>query len=591
MGVPGFFAWLLRNYKENNIVSEGVDGTVNTLYLDANCLFHPQCFKVLGDYYSTNVDKLEKMMINRIINYIDYLIDYVNPSNMVYISVDGVAPMAKMSQQRKRRYRSVDDNILKDNIKKKHGQKINTSWTNTVITPGTEFMEKLHRSIVSYIKKRKDKNINYSSYHTPGEGEHKILQHIKEKENPEDICVIYGLDADLIFLALATQRKNIYLLREAVHFGKPGKKEESLIPKEMLDIVKDVEEELSYVSIDNLRDRISKKMCEIVEGEDKFVGLEDDEVVGKLDKQDTNFLINDFIFICYLLGNDFLPHLPSVDIRTGGLDLLIGCYADIYNTIDQPLVVFKNKKVSINTVFLDMLLQTVSKREEYYFKEIQPRHFKSLERRRCPSDDPYDIEMWNLENMKDVDVENPIELGVGYRQDWKFKYYEYYFGVSEYQNELVFSMVQQYLTGLVWVAKYYFEKCPSWYWQYPYTHAPFISDISYMFNKFSGKMNKLKFDNSKPITPCTQLLAVLPPSCSDILPKSYRSLVLSSKSPVIDMYPKEVILDMLYKDSYFKCVPHIPNVEISRILDCTKQLKLTDQEKQRDNVLKDIKNR
>ena len=40
-------------------------------------------------------------------------------------------------------------------------------------------------------------------------------------------------------------------------------------------------------------------------------------------KLDKNNIINDFIFICYLMGNDFLPHLPSLDIYENAIDTLI----------------------------------------------------------------------------------------------------------------------------------------------------------------------------------------------------------------------------------------------------------------------------
>lgn len=621
MGVPGFFAWLIKNYNRQDIIQEKLNdeliNKVNTLYIDANCLFHPQCFKVLEHYDKlTDVYKLEGKMITRILNYMDYLIDYANPSKYVHISVDGVAPMAKMSQQRKRRFRSIDDNVAKEEIKKKYGKKVNTSWNNTVITPGTEFMERLHLSIIKYVKNRKRRMgkgrgkgrgidiihnpiIIYSSYHVPGEGEHKILQHIKSREDKNELYTIYGLDADLIFLSLATQRKNIYLLREAIHFG--TNKDDDMLAKTDKDI-SDVGEVLNYVSIDNLKDCIRNKIGDILdaknEDRDKYLfnNSDDKEDVGEdninIDEKhlDKEFLTNDYIFLCYLLGNDFLPHLPSIDIRIGGLDFLIDCYSDIYNTLDAPLVNYdqNKKKVDINSIFLDMLFRKISQKEDYYFREIMPKYFRNLERRKCQSSDPCDIELWNLENMKGFDVEDTIKLGIDHKLDWKFRYYEHYFGASEFQNELIFSMVKEYMCGLIWVAKYYFEECPSWYWQYPYSHAPFVSNISQLFNKF--KLNSFKFDKSKPISPCVQLLAVLPPACSNILPQSYRYLVSSKNSPIIDMYPQRVELDLLYKDSYFKCIPHIPNVEIERLLKCVNSVELTTDEHRRNAILKDIKN-
>ena len=151
MGVPGFFAWLLKNYKGKKIICPSIKSKVDVLYLDSNCLFHPQCFKTIEHFFDWNNEPvLEKKMMRRIIAYIDFLHDYVNP-NELYISVDGVAPMAKMNQQRKRRYRSGDDNDIKNAIKLKHNKAIGKPWSNTVITPGTEFMEALHQKLLQYI--------------------------------------------------------------------------------------------------------------------------------------------------------------------------------------------------------------------------------------------------------------------------------------------------------------------------------------------------------------------------------------------------------------------------------------------------------
>lgn len=45
-------------------------------------------------------------------------------------------------------------------------------------------------------------NVNYSSYLEDGEGEHKIINFIKKFG--DKTCMIFGLDADLIFLSLLT---------------------------------------------------------------------------------------------------------------------------------------------------------------------------------------------------------------------------------------------------------------------------------------------------------------------------------------------------------------------------------------------------
>ncbi len=54
MGVPGFFAWILKNYKKKNMITnvsnnEDLKDKISNLFIDNNCLIHPQCFAILNE--------------------------------------------------------------------------------------------------------------------------------------------------------------------------------------------------------------------------------------------------------------------------------------------------------------------------------------------------------------------------------------------------------------------------------------------------------------------------------------------------------------------------------------------------------------
>lgn len=585
MGVPGFFSWLLKNYQKNKIISYQIDGDVDILYIDANCAFHPQCFKVLGHYKnSLSLEKLENKMIKRIINFLIYLIGFVNPKKEVYIAVDGVAPMAKINQQRKRRYKTVIDNVQRNEINSKYDKEVIDVWNNTTITPGTSFMEKLHQKLVQFIKSNElELNIKYtySSYHTIGEGEHKILQDIRSKvhDNKDDIYVIYGLDADLFFLSMGSQKNNIYLLREELFSKSKVHNEDDDF---MFNILTDVTEDLNYVSVDETKDCINSHFHKVIR--DK---LEDPH------KELNDNYINDFIILCFLLGNDFLPNIPSLNIKHNGLNFIINIYVSIHIQTNEFLLVNKE----INYKFFTSLIKEISMFEENYFLKIYPKYQEANLKRKCSSNDPYDIEIWKIDNLKNIDTsDQPKNVGQCDPLEWKYDYYYYYFKTSNNHSQHVNDVCHQYLKGIIWTIHYYFDKCISYEWQYPYFCAPFISDFHHYLvpNKnnqtINNDINKVKVfqKDTLVITPLVQLLAVIPPQYNKILPYKYIKLMESQNSPILDYFPTHVKLDYLYKDVLYKCMPFIPNVNMEEFCQAVKGISHDKKEIERNQLLDNI---
>ena len=206
-------------------------------------------------------------------------------------------------------------------------------------------MEKLHNKILMHYKSKKQDKMQYiySSYHVAGEGEHKILQHIKK--NKIENTVIYGLDADLIFLAMASDVKNIYLMREETNININVKIHNNI----KKDPIKDVEHDLIYVAISNVKQSLNKYMQDSIRIENM------------------NFC-DDFIILCFLLGNDFLPHFPSIDIYKEGLEYVLEMYKEIYLDLRQNLLI-KNQDIKINNEFIKMLFKKLGNCEDKYFSD------------------------------------------------------------------------------------------------------------------------------------------------------------------------------------------------------------------------------
>lgn len=551
MGIPGFFSWLLQKYSQHKIIINNPNKRVDNLYIDANCLFHPQCMKLV-ETLSCDIDNetLEQLMIENIMNYITYIIKYVSPT-LVYISVDGVAPLAKINQQRYRRYKSHKDSLIRENLLKKYKTQKKSSWSNVSITPGTQFMEKLHIGLKNYCaqySKTNNVKIIYSSYHTPGEGEHKILDYLRTLD--KGTHVIYGLDADLIFLAMTCQNKNMYLLRESETFKNKHDNEMSNAT------INNPADEFLYVCIDALKICFTEKINEIIY--EKMYNY-------NLNISLPNDLTNDVVFICYFLGNDFIAHLPTIDIKKYGMDILLDAYAETYVKYQKLLVKFVDHRVTIDMVFLDNFINYLSIQEKQYFEEILPYWYSKMCHKRCYATNAQDKIIWELENMKIIKPDDVFQLNHGNMDDWKFKYYEYYFGSNEYQEELIQNLCSNYLEGLMWVTRYYFEGCAAWRWSYNYSHAPFLSDLSKFIRSCRYDINNVLFDKSIPLTPLVQLLSVIPPAHNKLLPIQFRELMMSSYSNIIDMFPTDIEYDIGNKDMFWQCLPMLPHLDIERI--------------------------
>jgi 5'-3' exonuclease len=579
MGVPGFFLWLWKKYKSKKFVFNKNDigksnwgnyipdiNNIDELLIDANCLLHPQCFEILNENLNfKDKYKLETKMIENILKYLKFIIDYVDPKKVIYIAIDGVAPVAKIKQQRMRRYKSAKDRYTFENIKKKHKKEITSFWTNSAITPGTELMQRFTDNINKFISETNfgNRKVIFSSANTPSEGEHKLLQYIRNKKKDESSYVIYGLDADLIFLALATERESVFLLRESQQMNNKSEQ-------------KDI---LNYVSIDIMKECVYQ---EIISGFDK------DMLINKPNKKK---IINDFIFMCYFLGNDFLPAIPSLDIRcyeknvVNGLTLLIQAYSKTYNENQDNIInieiIDDDKKITINKDFMQELMEYLVLFENDFFTKM----YKSKRRtRRCNSNDPYDLEMHKLNNLM-FKIKNPIELGKDTDELWKFRYYQNYYKSTNNQKKIIKNACDEYYKGMLWVANYYFDKCPSWTWYYPYDHAPFISDLVENFKHYD--LDSVKFTKGEALLPFEQLLCVIPQQFSYLLPIKIRYLMYKNESPLIHLFPYDFELDMLYKTQYWQCIPFLPELEIELVKKTISKVRFDNQEMER-NKRKDI---
>ena len=524
MGIPSYFSHMLK--KHNNIITNlnTANITIDNFYLDCNSIIYDTIKDIP---YLNNID-FERELILAVCNKIEYYISIINPTEIAYIAFDGVAPVAKLEQQRSRRYKSW----LQKNINAEINSEISdldyiNEWDTSNITPGTEFMRALTYNIKEYFndliitKKYRVKNIIISCSDDNGEGEHKIYLNIRANAiyHTNSTSVIYGLDADLIMLALnhADIMKKIYLFRETPHFIKNINK--NLNPNE-----------LYLFDISNLATLIIRDIINIDNNIDNNISINDtsnnanNDVKTYMSNDTNNMIITtyknilfDYVFICFLLGNDFLPHFPSINIRSNGIDKLLSTYKHLFchrtsstnikNLTNDKKIIWRNFREYIKylseleVIYLRNEMEDRNKYEKYILSNIHGHNTKEYSLQLIPS--------------KERDIEKYINP---YVDGWKTRYYKMLFDINIDDNRRK-EICVNYLEGIEFTFKYYNDGCPDWRWKYNYHYPPLLEDLLKYIPYFNVEfIPENAINKNNPISEYTQLCYVLPRNSLNLLP-------------------------------------------------------------------------
>jgi 5'-3' exonuclease len=502
MGIPSYFSHIVK--KHRNIFKKVSKETtkIDNLYLDCNSIIYDAVHELQKDSVHgqkehskiNNFSTFEKLLIKMVCEKLEYYLELLEPAQRVLIAFDGVAPVAKLEQQRKRRYMSwYNEKILAE---LKNEKSDSATWSTSSITPGTEFMKQLTADIKIHFQKNKTNiKIMISASDEVGEGEHKIYEYIRQNSDyhSNTTTVIYGLDADLIMLTLNHLHisNKMYLFRETPHFIQGIDK--TLDPNELylMDIPYFAERMIEELSEGNVQER----------------------------KDLTNNKIFDYIFICFFLGNDFMPHFPALNIRTSGIDTLICAYKHVFNgtkssiiennVTDGQTIIWKNLRKFIDYLSSNEL---ESIKNEYVRREKQAKNMSY-------SDNKKEEEKLLLIPLKDRSIEkfiNPYESG------WQERYYNALFNIK-INDDRRKEICLNYLEGLEWTMKYYSKECVDWRWSYKYDYPPLLCDLIKYVPYFDTTLLEIKPKN--PVNPLVQLSYVLPKSSHYLLPPNIRALL------------------------------------------------------------------
>lgn len=609
MGIPAFFRWLHRKYPQmvEQHGDQNLDPETKTkmwfdnLYLDMNNIIHPCTHPE-----DRPPPQTENEMFDAIFEYTEKVMLMVRPRHLVFLAIDGVAPRAKMNQQRTRRFRAVQEaeekrveiEKIRTKLREQNIEPDKTdskSFDSNVITPGTKFMTNLSIALENWIKKKltsfdergiwhKDLKVILSDASVPGEGEHKIMDYLRKEKasdhyNPNLRHLLYGADADLIMLGLATHEKHFTILREEFRPNQPrpcdlcrqfGHKLEecqgirSIEEAKKMPIVGAQDPVFIYIKLYPLKEFIRRDM-----EQDSYVPL------------DLDRFIDDYIFLCFFVGNDFLPHLPCLDIRENAVDRLLRIYHNVNRNYWRPgMYLTDNGTVDLEKC--QEILHELGRVENEIFRKRKYNdaryESRQLETKRIKWEEDHP-------NGELFEPEAPPADFVRFGDyGCKERYYTSKFGFKGSFRDIADMVTREYVRGLCWVLAYYYKGCSDWQWFYPFHYAPFAEDMRSIMNI------KLDF-NSKapPFKPLEQLMGVFPEKSASALPGSWRKLMSSPDSPIIDFYPTNFKIDMNGKKAAYMGVALLPFIDEARLFKALEPVykNLTQEETERNAYGKD----
>ena len=563
MGVPRFYGWLSsKRYKA--VLRRRLPGNISSLLLDMNGIFHQVAQQVYAYGSGENPRRLKQVLsmspqdllqeyFIAVGNKLEKILREIYPRHNLIMAVDGVAPQAKIAQQRSRRYGKMKE------------ERTHITFDSSAITPGTDFMILLDNYLKQWIDVNKQvlpPKVIYSSHLVPGEGEHKIMDFIREGELfGEGSHVLYGLDADLIMLSLAAPINKIYLKREDLS---------------------------NVIDIDNLRTALTEEMSN---SRPSFT------TAGSKAHAPVINSVHDFVVMITLIGNDFVPSQTSMS----NLDYSIASMMNAYKELNAPLtkdlnIIWENlgKFFIILTKYEPTLLNKASKTPTKFPSQVMNSAITITETRGGVS----------AHTISQAGTRHKTFNFDAYRNAW----YNWIFTpkdpnkvseklvaistvttgsstattgsstpISFITLEKIQQLIENYLTGIYWTYNYY-VKGPNGInmrWYYPNYYAPLIIDIAAFFSELKSPVQWQPIPGQQALNSIYQLLSVIPPTSAELVPLEVRYLMTQTSS-LSDLYPVDFEIDLDGKNAEYRGIALLPFVDPNRVISVVNaQIKLT----------------
>jgi 5'-3' exonuclease len=521
MGIPSFYKHLLQTV--SGLTSRTRVQAPAVFALDLNCAIYYCVRKLTLPYTHETRIMWEDRLIQEVIGYIAHMVKIVKPTHTLYIAVDGVAPMAKIKQQRCRRFKSSVLAIEEAQVKAEATGKPYVTverWDTNAITPGTAFMDRLAKALHAF--RMAGIKVVVSAADEAGEGEQKIMSWLRTTQHKE--VVVYGLDADLIVLALLEHARTgriIDLFREETEFG-GGVKRDAF-----------GEEQYLYLNTGHLGNAMWETWA--AKGRSK-----------------TDFMI-DFVGIMNLMGNDFVPHGMALKINDEGIEHVL----EVTKTF-PPLI--QNETYVLTTLI--QLLETLGIQEERWIlrgirRKLEARigMGKDAEAQAMARMNDQPVE-WAAEKVlvEQKRIEGSEKPSWFLKPGWRSLYSQHALESSSVEDAAC-----EYCRSLCWTLRYYLGGSVDMNWYYPWHLPPLLSDLVQHLKNYPESL-ECPTSDSIPLKPIEQLAMVLPRTSFGLLPKHQD---LPDRFPWA--WPTAWSVYSFGRRFLWECEPRIPLIQVEQI--------------------------
>jgi len=513
MGIPSFYRHLLRRFK--NITSGSYKSLgvpeVSHFMLDFNCII----YAAMKTVKSVSGEDYEVGLRREVGVWLERLVSIVSPKEEVFIAVDGPVPLAKIHQQRLRRFKSVWLRRRDATLRAEMGlPPVEEGWDRNAITPGTRFMDEMNRFLDAWTvkwNKQGGSQCVMSGSDAAGEGEHKVMRRLAEMTGKN--VVVYGLDADLILLGMlhADLTGNRVLLCRENGEG----------------TVTDVAElTIQFFDPTAVLDIMWKDHCR--DGSTRSVWL------------------RDYVAIMSVLGNDFMPHSLGWTIRDDAIAFILEGLETICIREKARLTAGNQINRNVLLAFFQWCSMQEHLRVEKWLKQKErfyPPALKQIE--------PFARAVEEAESEPMLRQTEMFLLEDGHLSpEWKKLLETYHFN-STAQAQVA---AVEFIRGFSWVYSYYLDSAAvdvNWY--YSWASAPTFTTLSRVLARMT-ELPSAASTGSLPVSPITQLVMVLPPASHGLLPIP----VAWNLSKYFEYLPENFNLEFFGKRFLWECEPIIP---------------------------------